>query len=163
MGKVERIYGLSWLESSNILILMAILLKCAHEAALREDGARVLVDRREPRGVAKESLELRSWLPMLGPSDPLERWLMDRPSQWPVFRRRYLAELCDQKAVDALVELEAIATSEQSITLLTAAQDPEHSHAAVLRDLLEGVKKPPATSGPAWAIAGGRIRARRNR
>jgi len=108
-------------------------------------------------------MELKSWLPTLGPSDTLQRWLTERPTQWPVFRRRYLAELCEQKAADALGELESIAQSERSITLLTAAKDPEHSHAAILRDLLDGVKKPPATTGPTRAAASGRIRARRPR
>jgi uncharacterized protein YeaO (DUF488 family) len=142
---------------------MAVLLKPANEAASRDDGARVLVDRRNPHGLDKAAMELTSWLPTLGPSDTLQRWLAERPTQWPVFRRRYLAELCDQQAADALGELETIAQTERSITLLTAAEDPEHSHAAILRDLLDGVKKPPATTGPARAAASGRIRARRPR
>jgi uncharacterized protein YeaO (DUF488 family) len=142
---------------------MAVLLKPANQAASRDDGARVLVDRRKPRGIARESMELKSWLPTLGPSDPLRRWLAERPTQWPVFRRRYLEELCEQQAADALGELELIAQSERSITLLTAAKDPEHSHAAILRDLLGGVKKPPTTTGPVRAAASGRIRARRPR
>lgn len=142
---------------------MAILLKHAREAASVDDGARVLVDRRRPAGVARETLELRAWLPALAPSDELRRWFVEAPKQWPFFRRRYLAELCDQKATDALSELHVVAGSEPNTTLLTAAKELEHSHAAILRDLLEGVKKPPATSGPSRAASGGRIRARRNR
>ncbi len=42
------------------------------------------------------------------------------------------------------------------MTLLTSAEDQEHSHAAILRDLLGGVKKPPSTSGPARAASAGR-------
>jgi uncharacterized protein YeaO (DUF488 family) len=142
---------------------MAILLKHVREEAQPEDGARVLVDRRRPRGVNKDSLELRSWLPTLGPSAELLRWFDERPSQWRLFRREYVAELCDQKAVEALTELEEMAAEEKRLTLVTGAKDQEHSHAAILRDLLEGVKKPPATSGPARAAASGRIRARRPR
>jgi uncharacterized protein YeaO (DUF488 family) len=142
---------------------MAILLKHVREEARPEDGARVLVDRRRPRGVNKDSLELRSWLPTLGPSAELLRWFDERPSQWRLFRREYVAELCDQKAVEALTELEEMAAEEKRLTLVTGAKDQEHSHAAILRDLLEGVKKPPATSGPARAAASGRIRARRPR
>ena len=156
---------------------MSILLKRAREAASPEDGARVLVDRRRPRGLgkavakkdvaedaAKEALELRAWLPGLGPSDELQRWFDERPRQWPIFRRRYLAELCEAVAEEALSELHAIAASEPTVTLLTSAKDQERSHAAILRDLLDGVKKPPSTSGPARAAAsGGRIRARRPR
>jgi uncharacterized protein YeaO (DUF488 family) len=141
---------------------MAILLKQASEAASVEDGARVLVDRRRSSGAGEELPKLRAWFPALGPSEELGRWFAERPRQWPVFRRRYLAELRDQVASDGLGELEAIAESERTMTLLTAAKDQEHSHAAILRDLLEGVKKPPATSGPSRTASRGGIRARRN-
>ena len=142
---------------------MAILLKDVREAASPEDGARVLVDLRRPRGVSEETLALRSWLPELAPSQELNRWFDESPVQWPLFRRRYLAELCGEKAVVALNNLEAVATDVKRMTLLTSSEDAERSHAAILRDLLEGVKKPPATSGPARAVASGRIRARRPR
>lgn len=146
---------------------MPILLKRASEAASPEDGARVLVERRQPRGVAKdvaeEVLELRAWLPLLGPSEELRHWFNQRPRQWPIFRRRYLDELCSGDAEESLIELHTIAASEPTVTLLTSTKDQEHSHAVILRDLLGGVKKPPSTSGPTRAASGGRIRARRPR
>jgi len=156
---VER----SWLESDTILIAMAILLKHTCDPAQAEDGARVLVDQKRPRGVAKDSLRLNGWLPVLAPSDALMQWFGESPARWRSFRGKYLAELCNEKAVEALNKLEAIAASEKQMTLLTSEEDQEHSHARILRDLLEGVKKPPATSGPARAAASGRIRARRPR
>lgn len=142
---------------------MAILLKHVRQAASTEDGARVLVDRSKLSAASEKRLKLRAWLPVLAPSDELCCWFLDKPRQWPLFRRRYLAELCDLEATDALTELHVIAASAPDTTLLTASKELEHSHAAILRDLLEGAKKPPATSGPARAAAGGRIRARRNR
>lgn len=142
---------------------MAILLKHAREDASSEDGARVLVDRRRPSSIDKERLALRAWLAALAPSDELRRWFAERPRQWPLFRRRYLADICEQRAVDALSELHVIANSEANTTLLTSTKDLERSHAAILRDLLEGVKKPPATSGPTRAASSGRARARRSR
>lgn len=154
---------------------MSILLKRASQAASPEDGARVLVDRRRPRGLAKgatndvandvekDALQLRAWLPELGPSQELRHWFNQRPRQWPIFRRRYLAELCAPEAEDSLIELHAIAASEPTVTLLTSARDQEHNHAVILRDLLGGVRKPPSTSGPARAASSGRIRARRSR
>ncbi len=146
---------------------MTILLKRATEAASPGDGARVLVERRQPRGVARnvaeEALNLRAWLPLLGPSEELRRWFNQRPRQWPIFRRRYLDELCDEKTEESLIELHAIAASEPTVTLLTSAKDQEHSHAVILRDLLGGVRKPPSTSGPTRAASSGRIRARRPR
>ncbi len=146
---------------------MTILLKRATEAASPEDGARVLVEHQLPRGVGKkaatEALRLRAWLPVLGPTEELRRWFSERPRQWPIFRRRYLEELCSGDAEESLIELHAIAASEPTVTLLSSAKDPEHSHAVILRDLLGGVKKPPSTSGPTRAASGGRIRARRPR
>ncbi len=142
---------------------MAILLKRASEAPSPKDGARVLVDRRRPRGLPQESLKLQAWLPVLGPSDALRTWFNQRPLQWPLFRRRYLAELSTGEADDSLSQLHAIATGKRTVTLLTSASNQEHSHAAILRDLLEGVKKPPSTSGPTRAASAGSIRARRNR
>jgi uncharacterized protein YeaO (DUF488 family) len=142
---------------------MAILLKRASETASPKDGARVLVDRRRPRGVREESLKLRAWLPVLGPGDELRRWYYQRPLQWPIFRRSYLAELSTGEADESLSQLYAIAASRRNVTLLTSAKDVERSHAAILRDLIEGVRKPPSTSGPTRAASGGRVRAGRSR
>ena len=97
----------------------------------------------------------------LAPSDLLRRWFDERPRQWQLFRRRYLAELCTEEAAAALGMLHELAASEPCMTLLTIAGEPERSHAAILRDLLQGVRKPPSTTGPARAAAGGRIRAPR--
>jgi uncharacterized protein YeaO (DUF488 family) len=141
---------------------MAILLKSAREAASPEDGARVLVERRRPGRVRKDSLELRACFAVLAPSEELRRWFDERPRQWLLFRRRYLAELCTEKAAAALSQLHAIAASEPTLTLLTLDEEPERSHAAILRDLLQGTRKPPSSTGPARA-ASGRVRAGRPR
>ena len=142
---------------------MSILVKNARVAASPEDGARVLVERRRPGGIRKESLELRAWLAALAPSDLLRHWFDDRPRQWQLFRRRYLAELCTEEAAAALGMLHELAASEACMTLLTLAGEPERSHAAILRDLLQGARKPPSSTGPARAAAGARIRAPRPR
>jgi len=142
---------------------MAILLKHVGDAASHEDGARVLVDRRQPRGAAKDTLQLRAWLPEIGPSIELQRWFAERPRQWAQFRRRYLLELRDEDAAEALSTLHVIAGRETTTTLLSSAKNQEQSHAAILRDLLGGVKKPPSTSGPTRDAGSGRVQARRPR
>jgi uncharacterized protein YeaO (DUF488 family) len=141
---------------------MAILVKNAQEAVSPEDGARVLVERRKPGGIRKESLDLRVWLAALAPSDLLQRWFDERPRQWMLFRRRYLAEICTEEAAAALGMLHELAANEASMTLLTFADEPERSHAAILRDLLQGARKPPSSTGPARA-ASARVRAPRPR
>jgi uncharacterized protein YeaO (DUF488 family) len=142
---------------------MAVLLKRAREVPSPEDGARVLVDVQRPRGMSEDALELRAWLKELAPSEELRRWFMERPRQWPLFRRQYLGELCSEGAVAAFNELHNIAASEPTTTLLSSAKEPEMSHAAILRDLLQGARKPPSSTGPAKAVASGKISARRGR
>lgn len=123
----------------------------------------MLVDRRLPRGRERDALVLAEHLPALAPAVELARWFRSRPAMWLTFRRRYLKNLEEPLALDALLELEELAQTSRRITLLTAAKDLEHSHAAVLRDLLSGVRKPPASTGPQRAVASGRQRARRQR
>ncbi|GAA1176713.1 uncharacterized protein YeaO (DUF488 family) [Kitasatospora gansuensis] len=99
-----------------------------------EDGARILVDRLWPRGLSKEIAALDGWPKALTPSTELRRWYHDG-GDYPTFRSRYLAEL---SAADARAELDALRAQLTSspIILLTASKDLDHSHAAVLRELL---------------------------
>jgi uncharacterized protein YeaO (DUF488 family) len=142
---------------------MPVLIKSARQAPSSEDGARVLVESHPPRGIRREALELRAWLAVLAPSDALRRWFEERPRQWLGFRRRYLAELCTEEAAAALSMLQEIADSAPLLTLLTRNGEQKHSHAAILRDLLDGVRKPPSSTGPARIAAGGPVRARRRK
>jgi hypothetical protein len=47
------------------------------------------------------------------------------------------------------------------VTLIYASKDVERNNAAALKELLEGIKKPPSSSGPARAMAVPRRMARR--
>jgi uncharacterized protein YeaO (DUF488 family) len=135
---------------------MTIRLKCTREAPESDDGLRVLVERRRPR----VDYPLSAWLPALAPSAELAR---AKPLRWPLFRRLYFAELCNPKAEAALVELHELAATDEPVTLLTGSAAPELSHAALLRELLEGARKPPASSGPARAAGGVRSQSSRRR
>jgi uncharacterized protein YeaO (DUF488 family) len=141
---------------------MATVLKHVGEPADAADGVRVLVERRLPRERGKEELELAAWLPTLAPSVELARWFGASRQRWMLFRRRYLMQLAETDADQELNRLYEVAAAEKRVTLLTSASDPELSHAAILRDLLEGARKPPATSGPA-GIARAQSRTRRPR
>jgi uncharacterized protein YeaO (DUF488 family) len=140
---------------------MAILIKSIRDPASPDDGARVLVERRPPRGMKTESLALRGWFAALAPSDELRLWFARTPSQWLLFRRRYLAELGSETAIRELAALQDLAGSEPVTTLLTFADEAECSHGAILRELLQGTRKPPASTGPARIAARGRARMRR--
>lgn len=99
----------------------------------RDDGARILVDRLWPRGVARARLPLDLWPKEITPSDELRRWLHADPTRWPDFARRYRAEL--DAAGDHLAPLLELCRK-GPVTLLTATRDPGHSQAPVLRDYL---------------------------
>jgi uncharacterized protein YeaO (DUF488 family) len=135
---------------------MQVTVKRVYEKAARGDGARVLVDRLWPRGVSKARAAVDAWMRDLAPSDELRRWFHARPEAWPAFRKRYLKELADPGAEQVLDQLYRMARR-RKLTLLFASKNERHNNAIVLKDLLEGMRKPPTGTGP------GAVRAMRGR
>ena len=127
---------------------MGVAVKRVYEKPARADGNRVLVDRLWPRGLAKEKAAVHVWLRELAPSDTLRRSLHENPESWPLFRRRYLKELSLPEASEALDKLQTLAEGARQLTLLFASKDEKHNNAVVLRDLLDGMRKPPTGTGP---------------
>jgi uncharacterized protein YeaO (DUF488 family) len=105
-----------------------------HDVGAAGPGARYLVDRLWPRGVAKEALHLAGWARDAAPSDDLRRWFGHDPARWEEFRARYTAEL--EASPDAWRPL-LDAALEGDVLLLYAARDEEHNNAVVLREHLE--------------------------
>lgn len=136
---------------------MTVRVKRVYEAARRSDGMRVLVDRLWPRGLTKKDAALDAWLPDLAPSNELRKWFHAQPEHWGEFRRRYLQELSSGQAPAALDKLYDLGR-QGKLTLLFASKNVERNNAVILRDLLEGARKPPTGTGPAAARA---MRARR--
>lgn len=132
---------------------MRVELKRAYDEPSPSDGARVLVDRLWPRGVSKEAAQLAAWLKDLAPSDELRKWYHARPTQWAAFRKRYIEELNSPAAEAALEELHEIARKHKRLTLVFASRNIERNNATVLRDLLQGARKPPTGTGPVKAAA----------
>jgi uncharacterized protein YeaO (DUF488 family) len=139
---------------------MAISLKRIYEEPARTDGARVLVDRLWPRGISKESAKLKVWLRDLAPSNELRIWYHSHPSQWLAFRRKYLHELRAHEAGAALEQLYQLVGANARVTLLFGSRATERNNATVLKELMEGSRKPPSTSGALKAAALKRGRAR---
>jgi uncharacterized protein YeaO (DUF488 family) len=100
-----------------------------------DDGVRVLVDRRWPRGVSKVRADLDEWCQDIAPSDALRRWYGHVPERFGEFASRYLLELRTPARAAALGHLRALATQGR-LTLLTATRNLEESHAAVLAEVL---------------------------
>jgi uncharacterized protein YeaO (DUF488 family) len=143
---------------------MGVVVKRVYEAASPADGVRVLVDRLWPRGLTKEDAAVKFWLRDLAPSNELRQWFHANPNPeaWRMFRKRYLKELVGEEASAAVEKLHHLAEGKRRVTLLYASRNVEHNNAIVLKELLEGMKKPPSSVGRG-AIGRGRIRkAKRN-
>jgi uncharacterized protein YeaO (DUF488 family) len=131
---------------------MPVEIKRVYEEPSREDGERVLVDRLWPRGVAKDSARIDHWLKDLAPSDGLRKWYHSS-GNWVVFKKRYFKELTSPQALAALETLYALAHQHPRVTLIYSSRNLEHNNASALKELLDGTKKPPASSGPVKAAA----------
>ena len=136
---------------------MAVVVKRVYEKPASADGTRVLVDRLWPRGLTKQAAELDAWMRELAPSDQLRHWAHAHRESWLLFRKRYLKELARPEATEQLQRLYMLARKRKQLTLLYAFSDEEHNNAVVLKDLLDGMKKPPTGTGPA-AMGASRIR-----
>ncbi len=105
-----------------------------YEAASAQDGCRVLVDRLWPRGLRRDAAAIDLWMKDIAPSPALRRWFGHDPARWREFAERYRAEL---DACEAGVRrLALLARAHGRLTLLYAARDPVHNHAAVLCEYL---------------------------
>lgn len=111
-----------------------IELKRAYEAANRQDGKRLLVERLWPRSVKKQSLRLDGWLKDVAPSAGLRRWFGHDPEKWQEFQRRYVRELnSNREAWEPILG----AARRGRVTLVYSSHDTEHNNAVVLRRYLD--------------------------
>ena len=113
---------------------MAFKIKRTTEPAVKDDGARILIDRLWPRGQSKEKLELTAWVRDIAPSTELRKWFGHDPAKWEEFRKRYRAEL--DANPEAVAELQALLQEHPNATLLFAAHDEKHANAVALAEYL---------------------------
>lgn len=99
------------------------------------EGARVLVDRLWPRGIAKAEAPWDEWLKDVAPSNELRRWYGHVPEREAEFARRYQDELDSPEWGGAVARLRELARS-GPVVLLTSTKEIEHSHLPVLARLL---------------------------
>ncbi|HZD99318.1 MAG TPA: DUF488 family protein [Micromonosporaceae bacterium] len=109
----------------------AVSVKRVYEPAEPGDGARVLVDRLWPRGLASATAGIDDWVPAVAPSTTLRRWFGHDPTRFDEFRRRYLDELTDDEHTEPLRILRD-AAERGPLTVLTATKDVSVSHASIL-------------------------------
>ncbi|MDI3258018.1 MAG: DUF488 domain-containing protein [Kyrpidia sp.] len=119
-----------------------IRLKRVYEPADLNDGKRILVDRLWPRGLSKAQARVDEWMREVAPSPELRRLFGHRPERFPEFRRRYEEELQSDPEHKRCVEEILRVAAGGPVTLVYAARDPVHNHAAVLLEFLRGFRAP---------------------
>lgn len=161
--RAAGIYKKPTRESPARVQRMTVAIKRVYEPATRGDGVRVLVDRLWPRGLTKERAAVHEWLRDLSPSDELRKWFHARPDHWQSFRKKYLKELARPEAESELRQLYVLAHKKKQLTLLYASKNEQHNNAFVLKELLDGMRKPPTGTGPGAVAMGRRSAAVRRR
>jgi len=124
-----------------------IALKRVYDVPAVSDGHRVLVDRLWPRGLTKEKARIDVWLRDLAPSNELRKWFHSHAEHLKEFRQRYLAELRTSPADKALIALYGVLEREGPVTLVFASKRTDKNNATVLKEFVEGIKKPPRGTG----------------
>ena len=112
---------------------MKLQLKRAYEKPSKEDGLRILVDRLWPRGLTKDKAAIDVWLKEIAPSTALRKWFDHDPEKWNEFKKRYKAELKDNKEQVAILKTHL---KSGPVTLIYAAKDETHNDAIVLKELI---------------------------
>ncbi len=126
---------------------MVVVIKRVYDTPSPEDGTRVLVDRLWPRGLTKAGAAIQEWLRDVAPSNELRHWYHAQPNQWQAFRKKYLKELAKPEYQKALQRLFDLAQQSQRLTLLFASKNETTNNAIVLKEVLEGARKPPRGTG----------------
>ncbi|MCS7014487.1 MAG: DUF488 family protein [Gemmatales bacterium] len=119
---------------------MPIRTKRWNDPVEADDGFRLLITRYRPRGVARKKETWDEWWPELGPSRELHAAYWGKigpPIPWAEYRRRYLAEVRQQKELLACL-LQRLRQGE-TITLLcsSACVEEKRCHRSLLKKLLE--------------------------
>jgi uncharacterized protein YeaO (DUF488 family) len=104
------------------------------------DGHRLLICRYRPRGVRKCDETWDAWTPQLGPSRQLHADFYGKhgpPIGWDEYRRRYLAEMRQQRP--RIAELARRVQNGETITLLCSSHcvDAQRCHRTLLKQLIE--------------------------
>ncbi len=111
-----------------------IKLKRVYEEPEEADGFRILIDRIWPRGFSKERAGIDLWIKEIAPSNELRKWFGHDPGKWPEFRKRFRAELEQNREWSD--KLKAETKKHETVTFIYAAKDEEHNNAVALKEFL---------------------------
>lgn len=114
---------------------MDIRTKRVYEPPSPQDGFRLLVMRKWPRGVSRSAVD--AWDRELGPSLSLLERYRRGGQDWEAYRREYEAEMRGKpEKLRALAEK----ARQGTLTLLCVCQDESRCHRSVLKRLVEGLE-----------------------
>lgn len=105
-----------------------------YEPPSPDDGYRLLVMRRWPRGVPKERVD--GWQKELGPSLALLDDYRKGKLDWPSFAQRYDQEM---KAKPELLRKVAHVAQKRDVTLLCSCREEQRCHRTLLKKLVEAL------------------------
>ncbi|MBC5648379.1 DUF488 domain-containing protein [Christensenella tenuis] len=112
-------------------------LKRVYEGAGEEDGFRILADRLWPRGESKEKAAIDLWEKEIAPTPGLRKWFGHTPEKFPEFRKKYIAELERNPALEPFLTTVRNRAAGGNVTLVYAAKDSKNNDAVVLKEYLE--------------------------
>jgi uncharacterized protein YeaO (DUF488 family) len=122
-----------------------IRIKRVFERRSPDDGWRVLVDRKWPLGVRKESAALDYWAKELAPSEELREFYRHDPRRWNAFRQRLREELKSAAALATLEKLAELAKT-GTVTLVFGSREPVRNNATVVMELLRSGRVNPGAA-----------------
>lgn len=112
-----------------------IRIKRAYLPASPDDGFRVFVDRKWPRGLSHATFPYDVWDKAIAPSIELRKWFHEAPAveRWEEFEKLYSDEL---RRSPALEELANLIADKPVVTLLYPCRYPDYNVAVVVRKML---------------------------
>ena len=122
--------------------MMAIRIVRLGAPRARDEGPRLGIVRRPPRGVPKADFARRHyydvWLPELAPSASVVSWALSKPwtpQRWRTYVRRYLTEM-KQPAARHLIATLAALSRQTNFSVGCYCEDATHCHRSLLAELL---------------------------
>lgn len=114
-----------------------IKIKSVYDKPLDDDGERILVDLFWPEGLKTRYAKVDQWYHELGPTYDLQRFYFDI-SKWQDYRSAYEEEILASESKKKLLQELMDKSKKNTITLLYGNKDPEHNHAVILKELMQG-------------------------
>jgi uncharacterized protein YeaO (DUF488 family) len=122
--------------TEKVQTMQVIKIKRVYDKPRKTDGYRILIDRLWPRGMTKEEAAIDEWAKELAPTDLLRNWFDHDPYYWEQFKRKYRAELKQNKLVQDFMERHK---EKKLITLIYSTKYDKLTHALVLREHLQNM------------------------